>query len=225
VEFVLIMQFQKKVNKQIRGNAAKNSLKSIMGSPSVRLFICFIFTSAAAGIREEWMWMVIPMVLLIATYKQIIFEILLLIHLVKHAGNKWTWYHKITPFIYLGGIPMESLKHGDILQSHGISVILSINEDYELTANTALGNPIRPWMWKKYDIKFEHIIWPDFSAPDFDTLSKGAHIINEAIENKQKIYVHCKSGMGRSASLVIAYMIKYKQMTAMDAWSKVKTIR
>uniref|UniRef100_A0A8R7K3P2 Tyrosine specific protein phosphatases domain-containing protein n=1 Tax=Triticum urartu TaxID=4572 RepID=A0A8R7K3P2_TRIUA len=38
-------------------------------------------------------------------------------------------------------------------------------------------------------------------------------------------YVHCKAGRGRSTTVVLCYLIKYKNMTPEDAWAHTKSIR
>jgi protein-tyrosine phosphatase len=43
-------------------------------------------------------------------------------------------------------------------------------------------------------------------------LIKGSDWINKQVVQHKKVYVHCKSGMGRSASLVAAYLMRYKFM-------------
>ena len=39
------------------------------------------------------------------------------------------------------------------------------------------------------------------------------------------MYVHCKSGMGRSASVVIAYLMKHKRMKLLNAYDYVRKER
>jgi protein-tyrosine phosphatase len=61
------------------------------------------------------------------------------------------------------------------------------------------------------DVSFAQIRSDDFVAPSFKILSEGADLIDAYIgDAKGKVYVHCKSGIGRSASLVIAYLVRHK---------------
>lgn len=47
--------------------------------------------------------------------------------------------------------------------------------------------------------------------------SKGADFIKEALDAKGKLYVHCKSGVSRSATLVLAYLIHHQGMPLLPA--------
>lgn len=41
--------------------------------------------------------------------------------------------------------------------------------------------------------------------------------MHEALQNGSRVLVHCYQGISRSATFVLAYLMKYKQMTLMDA--------
>jgi protein-tyrosine phosphatase len=41
--------------------------------------------------------------------------------------------------------------------------------------------------------------------------------MNDAYTNKQKIFVHCKSGMARSASIVLCHLVANEKMSPEDA--------
>eukprot|EP00795_Rhopilema_esculentum_P012771 gene12771-3503_t len=49
--------------------------------------------------------------------------------------------------------------------------------------------------------------------------------IEEAMISKNAVLVHCAAGISRSASLVLGYLMKYKNMTLKDAHSFVKSKR
>jgi protein-tyrosine phosphatase len=56
----------------------------------------------------------------------------------------------------------------------------------------------------------EYFLWlptVDHEAPTVTKLSIGVHMIQELVDAKEKVYVHCKNGHGRGPSLVIAYFI------------------
>ncbi len=50
-------------------------------------------------------------------------------------------------------------------------------------------------------------------------------IIHEYLRNGKKVIVHCYAGVSRSASTVIAYLIKYKGMSLEEAYKFVKKRR
>jgi protein-tyrosine phosphatase len=48
-------------------------------------------------------------------------------------------------------------------------------------------------------------------------LEEGADWMKAHIDEQRVVYVHCKSGIGRSASVVAAYFMKHRHMGAQDA--------
>lgn len=113
---------------------------------------------------------------------------------------------------------MKSMDHLSVLPlDNKVEAILSINEDYELNSVTIAGPPVSPEEWKKEDVQHHQICAVDFVPPSHSVLEEGADWMKSHIEEKHVVYVHCKSGIGRSASVVAAYYMKHRQMTAADA--------
>ena len=56
-------------------------------------------------------------------------------------------------------------------------------------------------------------------------LNDGADWINDQLKEKHVVYCHCKSGIGRSTSVVAAYYIKYKNMTALNTLAFIRNLR
>lgn len=65
----------------------------------------------------------------------------------------------------------------------------------------------------------------DGYAPSEERFDIGTAAINESVENKRTIYVHCTNGHGRSPTLVAAYLIRYKKLSVEDALDSVKKKR
>ncbi|KAK3828510.1 MAG: protein-tyrosine phosphatase-like protein [Benniella sp.] len=68
-------------------------------------------------------------------------------------------------------------------------------------------------------------------VPDLDYINLIQHFpdtfkfIDDAISNGGKVLVHCMAGVSRSATIVTAYMMKHKKMSASDALVAVQSIR
>lgn len=64
------------------------------------------------------------------------------------------------------------------------------------------------------------LIYPDGSTPSKDILMKFLHIAETA---PAAVAVHCKAGLGRTGSLIGAYIIKHYRMTAKEAiaWMRI----
>lgn len=56
-------------------------------------------------------------------------------------------------------------------------------------------------------------------------LNDGADWIYQQLKEKHIVYCHCKSGIGRSTSVVAAYYIKYRGMKALDALAYIRKLR
>lgn len=99
-----------------------------------------------------------------------------------------------------------------------MKAVVSMNEDYELTA---FSNDFAKW--KALGIEFLQLATTDiFESPNQEKLYRGVEFINRFLplskripkfdssqyaENVGSVYVHCKAGRTRSATLVGCYLM------------------
>lgn len=57
----------------------------------------------------------------------------------------------------------------------------------------------------------------DGYPPSPDQLDVGSSIVNQAVKDKNTVYIHCKNGHGRSPTMTASYFIRFKAMTAQKA--------
>ncbi len=71
-------------------------------------------------------------------------------------------------------------------------------------------------------MEFLHISMKDHGVPSLENLDEGAGLIQREVARGRRVLVHCLAGEGRTGSVLAAYLIKDKGMTAGDA---LKTLR
>lgn len=121
--------------------------------------------------------------------------------------HKRTDFSKITPYIYIGTNFCCKVHFDKKLLKLGIKTDISLEDS---KVDTPFGVTTYLWLPVK-----------DHYAPTLYQLQMGADVIDNAVQNKQKVYIHCKNGHGRSPSLVIGYFI-HKGMNMQDAISLVE---
>lgn len=113
--------------------------------------------------------------------------------------------------IHLGGLPSlfneEKLSENGI--THILTAVLGIGNKYSKDKFTTLNIPVRDVEWERLNEYFD-------TAVDF---------ISECERAKGKVFVHCMCGVSRSATLVAAFLIKAKGLTASDAISLIHSKR
>jgi atypical dual specificity phosphatase len=65
----------------------------------------------------------------------------------------------------------------------------------------------------------------DYHAPAEESILTGIEFIQEHAGRGQKVYVHCKAGRGRSATLVLCYLMVTRRWTPEQAYRHIKTAR
>ncbi len=115
----------------------------------------------------------------------------------------------ITPQLYLGG--QYGFRGIEQMKTNGITAIVSMRET-------------SPEAEQLTEFKVLHLPTKDRSAPKLVDLQKGAEFISEEIKKGGKVYVHCRYGEGRGASMAIAYLI-FSGMTYSDAYELVLNVR
>ncbi len=112
---------------------------------------------------------------------------------IPHPKHVPLEYSKITDLIYLGTNQCCQPHFEKSLLKKGIRADISLEKE-------KLDQP--------YGI--DYFLWlpvTDGTAPTQEQLLIGAKAIKNFVDNKIKMYVHCKRGHGRSPTLVAAYFI------------------
>eukprot|EP01117_Protostelium_nocturnum_P015460 TRINITY_DN6001_c0_g1_i2.p1 TRINITY_DN6001_c0_g1~~TRINITY_DN6001_c0_g1_i2.p1 ORF type:complete len:392 (+),score=128.62 TRINITY_DN6001_c0_g1_i2:202-1377(+) len=116
----------------------------------------------------------------------------------------------IEGFLYLGSA--RDTRCFDILEGCNITRIVNCAKEWHALPGT--GHEHHYTMWE--DVNHQVIV------PDFQTAFE---FIEKAKENNHSVLVHCMVGKSRSASLVIAYLVKYNGMDLKTAFEHVRSKR
>lgn len=121
-------------------------------------------------------------------------------------------WNEITPDIIIGSCPMTAEDIEIIVQSTGISAILSVQTDqdisyYGIDAKTIVNKT------NELGIKFIRVPMKDFNINDQqDKLLDAVNALAGLISDKHKVYVHCTAGINRSPLTVLGYMCFVQKM-------------
>ncbi len=111
---------------------------------------------------------------------------------------------KIVENLYLG-----TIQNGIHHSNYGFDKIINLtrfNNQYGI-----------PTVWINID---------DSESSDlYSHLQKVTTFIHDSIENGDKVLVHCQAGISRSATVVIAYIMRSKRYSLQDAFNFVKRKR
>lgn len=109
-------------------------------------------------------------------------------------------YSQITDSIFIG----SDLCKGNVCPIHGpefesLGILVELNLSAERKEIPPDGIDIYSW-----------IPVADGYAPTQEQLDIGTAIMDEAVSQGKRVYVHCKNGHGRSPTMVAAYLIRYQ---------------
>jgi hypothetical protein len=117
---------------------------------------------------------------------------------------------RILDNLYLGDIVGATSK--DLLKSNGITHILTV----------CAGK--KPCFPDEFAYKVVQVL-DHPAAPLISYFESCIRFIARAMEVGGKVFVHCFAGVSRSATIVIAYLMKEKEMYIKDAYNLVKSKR
>jgi atypical dual specificity phosphatase len=99
------------------------------------------------------------------------------------------------------------------LQSHGISMLVNLHE-----------RPDPDDILAQLQAQTVHLPVPDSHAPTQHQLDEGVAAIENALKEGQRVAVHCGAGLGRSGTLIAAYLVS-QGSSPDDAMAQVRNAR
>lgn len=122
------------------------------------------------------------------------------------------WYDRIDETVILGALPFKSLTDR-LINDERVKGVVSLNENYELF----LAN--RREDWEKRGVQFLQLHTSDiFGAPSQEKLMRGVQFIKIFKDRGESVYVHCKAGRTRSATLVACYLMTVNKWSPNEAY-------
>ncbi|XP_037694919.1 phosphatidylglycerophosphatase and protein-tyrosine phosphatase 1 [Choloepus didactylus] len=130
------------------------------------------------------------------------------------------WYHRIDSTVLLGALPLRSMTRR-LVQDENVRGVVTMNEEYE---TRFLCNSSQEW--KKVGVEQLRLSTVDMTGiPTLDNLQKGVQFVLKYRSLGQCVYVHCKAGRSRSATMVAAYLIQVNNCSPEEAVRAITKIR
>ncbi|KAF7287721.1 dual specificity protein phosphatase 10-like isoform X2 [Rhynchophorus ferrugineus] len=118
---------------------------------------------------------------------------------------------KVLPFLYLG----NSKDAADLSCLQGLGTTCVLNVTSQL-----------PGYHEECGITYKQIPATDSGHQNLKQYFEEAfEFIEQARKNGLRVLIHCQAGVSRSATIAIAYIMKYKHMSMVEAYKKVKEAR
>lgn len=116
-----------------------------------------------------------------------------------------SWWSRIDEHVILGAVPFRA----DVERLHREGVVGVINTCHEYEGPCA--------EYERVGIVQLHLPTIDFTPPSLEDVEKGVEFIRQYAERGSTVYVHCKAGRARSATIVACWLIASQSITPDEA--------
>lgn len=121
---------------------------------------------------------------------------------VLHRRN---WWDRVDPYVVLGALPLRS----DVkkLAELGVRGVVNMCREYR--------GPVAAYA--TYGIEQLWLPTVDFNPPTLMDVERGVEFLERKTKQQETVYVHCKAGRARSATIVICWLVKCRGMSPEQA--------
>ena len=126
-------------------------------------------------------------------------------YLLGRILKKRRWWDAIDTHVIVGAYPFA----GDVasLRGEGVRAVVNTCEEY--------AGPRAEY--DKHGIEQLHIPTTDFTHPKLNDIQAAVEFIQKYKLQNDVVYVHCKAGRARSATVAMCWLIKYREMSIEEA--------
>jgi hypothetical protein len=132
-------------------------------------------------------------------------------HAVRLATGAPPWhYSQVTPVVHVGG--QYTRRGWQRLQERGVTAVINLRDEFD---DEDAG--IAP-------LSYLYLPTVDNTPPTLEDLCRGVAYIEQVQAKGGQVYVHCMLGVGRSVTLVAAYLVAQGKPPT-HAWATLRQVR
>jgi protein tyrosine phosphatase (PTP) superfamily phosphohydrolase (DUF442 family) len=117
---------------------------------------------------------------------------------------------QITPHLHVGG--QYRARGWPRMAARGITAVINLRIEFDDEA-AGIAPP-----------QYLYLPTVDDHAPTLDQLRAGAEFVAEVVAQEGGVYIHCASGVGRAATMAVAYLIS-TGLSPDRAWMAIRQVR
>jgi len=111
------------------------------------------------------------------------------------------WWDFIDPHVIVGARPMG--KDVGILHELGVRAVVNTCEETR--------GPVD--LYKSLDVEQLHVPTTDFQHPTLQSITESVEFVQRHVQAGHIVYIHCKAGRARSATVAMCWLIAHRGMT------------
>lgn len=115
------------------------------------------------------------------------------------------WWDRIDPQVIVGAYPFARDVRG--LRAEGVRAVVNTCEEY---CGPEKG-------YAAAGIEQLRIPTTDFCHPRLQDIQMAVEFVQQHVRAGHSVYIHCKAGRARSATVALCWLVKYRQMSAEQA--------
>lgn len=130
------------------------------------------------------------------------------------------WFDRVDETVVLGALPFRSITK-QLVETENVRGVITMNEEYETKyfCNSAEE-------WQSAGVEQLRLSTVDLTGvPSLENLCQGVEFTLKHREQGSSVYVHCKAGRSRSATMAAAYLIRLHRCTPDEACQKLASVR
>lgn len=115
------------------------------------------------------------------------------------------WWDHVDPNVIVGAYPFKRDIEG--LFQQGVRAVVNTCEEY--------GGPTLEY--ERLGIEQLHIPTTDFTHPRLRDIELAVEFVQSHVLKGDTVYIHCKAGRARSATVALCWLVKYRGLTVEQA--------
>ncbi|XP_034722983.1 phosphatidylglycerophosphatase and protein-tyrosine phosphatase 1 [Etheostoma cragini] len=155
-----------------------------------------------------------------AALARLLFYPTLAYNVVMEKLTSRRWFDRVDETVVLGALPFRSLTK-QLVETENVRGVITMNEEYETKyfCNSAEE-------WRAAGVEQLRLSTVDFTGvPTLENLRLGVEFALQHRGRGSSVYVHCKAGRSRSATMAAAYLIRLHSCTPEEACQKLASVR